>query len=164
MTGRNNSERFLIGVIAVAMLTWLALGVFIGVQAAHGSPGEAPCSHGNSGQDCRPDPQPDHGKDCNQPNGDGNEDHCTPSTDPTPTPEPTIEPTTDPTPTPTPTVIVDPTPVPDPVPPVVVPSHPKTPKVAPALRLARTGVATVFLALAGFMLLAIGFVFRGVKR
>jgi hypothetical protein len=40
-----------------------------------GSPGDD-CSHGNSGTDCRPDPN-EHGKDCDDHgNARGNEDHC----------------------------------------------------------------------------------------
>jgi cell division septation protein DedD len=43
-----------------------------------GSPGDD-CSHGNSGKDCRPDPQPEHGKECDDHgNARGNEDHCGP--------------------------------------------------------------------------------------
>ena len=40
-----------------------------------GSPGDD-CSHGNSGKDCRPDPN-ENGKDCeDHGNASGNEDHC----------------------------------------------------------------------------------------
>ena len=44
-------------------------------------PGKDPCEHGNSNKPCKPDPQPDHGKDC-LPHGKGgkNEDHCAPGT------------------------------------------------------------------------------------
>jgi hypothetical protein len=54
-----------------------------------GNDGE--CTHGNSNQPCRPDPQPDHGKDCQAhgANIDGNEDHCLG--------EPAVEPTAPPT-------------------------------------------------------------------
>jgi hypothetical protein len=62
-----------------------------------GSPGDD-CSHGNSGKDCRPDPN-QNGKDCeDHGNARGNEDHCdqtgTTTTDSTSTTETT---TTDPT-------------------------------------------------------------------
>jgi hypothetical protein len=42
-------------------------------------PGQGPCSHGNSGKECKPDPQPDHGAECDEhgPHEGGvNEDHC----------------------------------------------------------------------------------------
>lgn len=36
------------------------------------------CNHGNSHKSCRPDPQPEHGKDCEEHgnHGGNNEDHC----------------------------------------------------------------------------------------
>lgn len=39
------------------------------------------CDHGNTGKDCKPDPQPDHGKDCDEHGNHGgvNEDHCLPT-------------------------------------------------------------------------------------
>jgi hypothetical protein len=45
-------------------------------DAPPGNDGE--CTHGNSDQECRPDPQPEKGKDCEAhgANFDGNEDHC----------------------------------------------------------------------------------------
>lgn len=41
-------------------------------------PGQGECNHGNSNQPCKPDPQPEHGKDCDPHgnNGGVNEDHC----------------------------------------------------------------------------------------
>ena len=41
-------------------------------------PGQGECQHGNSGQDCRSDPQAGHGKDCDEHGNHGgvNEDHC----------------------------------------------------------------------------------------
>ena len=62
-----------------------------------GSPGDD-CSHGNSGQDCRPDPN-QNGKDCeDHGNARGNEDHCdqtgTTTTDTTSTTETTTTDTT----------------------------------------------------------------------
>src|SRR5919106_5728279 len=48
-----------------------------------GSPGDD-CSHGNSDKDCKPDPQPEHGKDCeDHGNARGNEDHCDAAPPPT---------------------------------------------------------------------------------
>jgi hypothetical protein len=57
-------------------------------------PGQPDCEHGNSGQACKPDPQPDHGKDCEAHGNSGgmNEDHCleeTTTTDTTTTTETT---------------------------------------------------------------------------
>jgi hypothetical protein len=41
-----------------------------------GSPGDD-CSHGNSDKDCKPDPQPGHGQECDDHGkASGNEDHC----------------------------------------------------------------------------------------
>jgi len=54
-------------------------------------PGQGECQHGNSGQECKPDPQPEHGKDCDQHGNQGgvNEDHCLGTTDATTTTETT---------------------------------------------------------------------------
>jgi hypothetical protein len=63
-------------------------------------PGQGECDHGNSSQDtCKPDPQPDHGKDCEAHGNSGgvNEDHCvaeTTTTDTTTTTETTTTDTT----------------------------------------------------------------------
>jgi hypothetical protein len=68
----------------------------VGVSAALADPGNGPpssppgqgeCEHGNSGQECKPDPQPEHGKDCEDHGNLGgvNEDHCLGTTDSTPT-------------------------------------------------------------------------------
>jgi hypothetical protein len=62
-------------------------------------PGQEPCSHGNSGKDCRPDPST-NGEDCdahgNNDVGGKNEDHCLGETPTTPTapPETTTSSTT----------------------------------------------------------------------
>jgi hypothetical protein len=69
-------------------------------------PGQEPCSHGNNGADCPPDPST-NGKDCDAHGNDGiggeNEDHClgeTPTTETTATtPTTVITPTTPTTPT-----------------------------------------------------------------
>jgi hypothetical protein len=66
-------------------------------------PGQEECGHGNSQKPCKDDPQPDHGKDCDQHgnNGGVNEDHCKSETTPTETTptETTTTETTDTTPT-----------------------------------------------------------------
>jgi hypothetical protein len=74
---------------ALALAGLLVAGV--GVSAAVASPGQPgggntstvpgspgdDCSHGKSDKDCKPDPQPDNGKDCqDHGNARGNEDHC----------------------------------------------------------------------------------------
>jgi hypothetical protein len=53
-------------------------------------PGQDPCSHGNTGKPCRPDPQSDNGKDCEKHGKQGgvNEDHCKGETQPPPPPPP----------------------------------------------------------------------------
>jgi hypothetical protein len=97
---------------AVAILAMAAGAVFLvqGVTAASPGIGQGPCHHGNSNASCKPDPQPSHGKDCQQHggkgkhkgnsgtgNGGGNQDHCivtpgtpNPSVTPTPTPTSTV--------------------------------------------------------------------------
>ena len=104
--------------IAVAAALVMALGGVAAVAAdpgkgngppatVPGSPGDD-CSHGNADKPCRPDPQPEHGKDCDDHgNARGNEDHCGP-TDTTPTD--TTPTDTTPTDT-TPTTPVETTPV-----------------------------------------------------
>jgi len=99
-----------------------------------GSPGDD-CSHGNSGKPCRPDPQPTHGKDCDDHgNARGNEDHCAPTeTTPTDTTPTDTTPTTPTDTTPTDTTPVDTTPVdttPEDKPSTTVPES--TPGPAPA--------------------------------
>jgi hypothetical protein len=83
----------------VAVLLAAATMIVAGAVAAtalggnpHGQPpGQDPCSHGATGKPCKPDPQPEHGKDCEKhgKNGGVNEDHCKPDettpTDTTPT-------------------------------------------------------------------------------
>lgn len=61
-----------------------ALGFAVAGVAAAGNgqppspPGQGECEHGNSGQPCKEDPQPDKGKDCEEHGNQGgvNEDHC----------------------------------------------------------------------------------------
>jgi hypothetical protein len=59
-------------------------------------PGQGECEHGNSGQACKPDPQPDHGKDCDEHGKQGgvNEDHCLGTSPTTTTNETTTNETT----------------------------------------------------------------------
>ncbi len=54
-------------------------------------PGQGECQHGNSGQECKPDPQPEHGKECDDHGNQGgvDEDHCLGTTDSTTTTEST---------------------------------------------------------------------------
>ncbi len=82
----------------------LAAGVAVAAYATPGNdpPGRDPCSHGATGKPCRPDPQPDRGKDCDHHGKQGgvNEDHCKPPTTTVPTttvPTTTVPTTTVPT-------------------------------------------------------------------
>jgi len=107
-----NLKRVLTVVAAVGLVT-LGLGAAaLATPPQGGPPGQGDCSHGNTGKDCRPDPQPGHGQDCDEhgpKNGGVNEDHCLPGettpTDTTPTEttptETTPTETTPTTPTPT---------------------------------------------------------------
>jgi hypothetical protein len=98
--------------LCLAALLVLALGVMTGGVAAGFAassapptppPGQGDCSHGQTGKVCKPDPQPDHGKDCDTHGNAGvggvNEDHClgtspTTSTDETTTSQTTTNETT----------------------------------------------------------------------
>jgi hypothetical protein len=98
--------------LCLAALLVLALGVMTGgVVAGFAAPsapptpppGQGECSHGKTGKDCKPDPQPEHGKDCDTHGNPGvggvNEDHClgtspTTSTEVTTTNETTTDQTT----------------------------------------------------------------------
>jgi cobalamin biosynthesis Mg chelatase CobN len=95
-----------IGVARVVVLAGL-LTAGIGASAAFANPGngngppssppgQGACEHGNSGQACKPDPQPTHGKDCDEHGQQGgvNEDHCLSTTDETTTDETTTSETT----------------------------------------------------------------------
>ena len=88
--------------LAVAFAATIALPVSVAVAdpPPGGPPGQGECEHGNSGETCRPDPQPTHGQDCEEhgPNEGGvNEDHCLPTTDPSTTSPPTVTTTVLPT-------------------------------------------------------------------
>lgn len=65
----------------------LAFTVFLPFAAAHVSwAGQDECEHGNSGQECKPDPN-EHGEDCEEHGqSEGNEDHCLSTTTPTEVP------------------------------------------------------------------------------
>lgn len=70
-----------------AVMMLVAATVFLGGAVAAAKPpteppGQGECSHGNSGQTCVPDPQPDNGQDCEEHGNQGgvNEDHCAPTT------------------------------------------------------------------------------------
>ena len=86
----------------VAILALAAGAVFLvqGVTAASPGIGQGPCHHGNSNKTCKPDPQPSHGKDCQQhgKNGGGNQDHCIKTqSSPSPSPSPSVGVTPSPT-------------------------------------------------------------------
>lgn len=70
------------------LLLFVGAGVFASTALATGGPpwGQDPCSHGSTGKQCKPDPQPDKGKDCEKhgKNGGVNEDHCKGTTPPPP--------------------------------------------------------------------------------
>jgi hypothetical protein len=78
--------RFKVKIVQFAALAGLLIAG-IGVSAALAAngngpptspPGQGECQHGNSGHECRPDPQPQNGKDCEVHGQQGgvNEDHC----------------------------------------------------------------------------------------
>lgn len=86
--------------VYLSSIAVLALGVGASFALAgnpHGTPpGQGECSHGATGKECKPDPQPDHGKDCEKhgKNGGVNEDHCKGETTTTPTTPTDTTPTT----------------------------------------------------------------------
>jgi hypothetical protein len=66
---------------AGAFILVAALGILGMASAglAADPPGQGPCSHGKSGKECKPDPQPTHGAECDEHGpyeGGVNEDHC----------------------------------------------------------------------------------------
>ncbi len=72
----------------VAAMLLAAAGFTVAAYATPpegGPPGQGECEHGNSGQECKPDPQPGHGQDCDEHGNHGgvNEDHCLPENPPT---------------------------------------------------------------------------------
>ena len=73
------SKRQAAAIVVVAAFGVLGMSSAGLATANDGPPGQGPCNHGNSGKECKPDPQPDHGKECDEhgPNEGGvNEDHC----------------------------------------------------------------------------------------
>lgn len=92
--------RLKVNAAQVAAMTGLLVAGF-GVSAALADPGngngppsppgQGECQHGNSAQDCTPDPQPGHGKECDEHGNQGgvDEDHCLGTTDSTTTTETT---------------------------------------------------------------------------
>ena len=109
-------KKFLIGgMIAFTVLVPYSLA--LADPPTDGPPGQGVCEHGNSGQTCVPDPQPDHGQECEEhgPNEGGvNEDHCltttaTTTTVTTPTEPPPVVTTTSTVPPVTSTTTAPPT-------------------------------------------------------
>lgn len=97
--------RYLLGLVLLVALAPAA-------YAGYGNDDDG--CHGANQEECRPDPQPSHGKDCEEHgNGGISDDHCgggpihtgTPEPDASPTPseEPAVEPDPEPSTTPTPT-------------------------------------------------------------
>lgn len=125
-------------IIALALFAVLAFGLGSVVYADPPSspPGQGECNHGNSNKPCKPDPQPDHGEDCEEhgPNEGGvNEDHCASVTPvpPTETPVPPTETPVPPTETPVPPTSTPVPPTNTPVPPTATPTPALTPTTVP---------------------------------
>jgi hypothetical protein len=110
-------------------------------------PGQGECNHGNVDKECKADPQPEHGQDCEAHgnNGGVNEDHCAPQettpttpTETTPTTPTTPDvTTTETTPSDTTPQSTTPTQVPEPSSTESTPSTPTIvglPPVAPAAK------------------------------
>ena len=105
-------------IVIAAMLAAFGLGTAAAFAATSDKPptppGQPDCGHGNSQAECKDDPNPDQGKDCEAHGNQGgqNEDHCKNETTPTDT-TPTDTTPTDTTPTettPTDTTPTDTTP------------------------------------------------------
>lgn len=99
--------------IGTCLIVLASAGVFTAFALAGkppAPPGKDPCSHGNTGKPCRPDPQPDRGKDCEKHGKQGgvNEDHCKGETQPPTTTTTTTTPTTPTTPQTTTTTSTNP--------------------------------------------------------
>jgi len=65
--------------LGISLLVAAVLAPGVSADPPPAPPGnDGDCTHARSEQPCRPDPQPDHGKDCapHSANFDGNEDHC----------------------------------------------------------------------------------------
>jgi hypothetical protein len=170
--GRESDNQPLSHRLILAAVAWvIAAAVVFGlaVAAAHASSEQLDgCDHGATGAECRPDPQPTNGKDCEEHGNQGgiNEDHC--ATTPSPTPSPTCwfpEGCASSTPTPTAsatsTPTDPPTASPDPTPTQGVDSDAR--RIFP---LARTGASDTIalLVVIGFGLIAAGVLLREYKR
>lgn len=70
-------------VLVGAVILLFVAGAFNTTSVSATPPGQDQYCHGANQTDCRPDPQPDHGHDCDHPNGNtiGNDDHCSPCKD-----------------------------------------------------------------------------------
>ena len=66
-----------IGMLVVGVLIILPASIVLAAPPDD-PPGRDPCSHGRTDKECRADPQPDRGKDCEKHGNQGgvNEDHC----------------------------------------------------------------------------------------
>ena len=102
MTSRNHRFSPRAWTLVLAPILALVLLAYAGSAAAAGGKGHP-----------KDDPKPSQGQDCQAHgnNNDGNEDHCSPSLTPSPTPVVTAEPTPVVTPSPTPVITPEPTPV-----------------------------------------------------
>ena len=143
--------------VAICVIALVGLNVW-GIVPALAHHDKYKCSHGDSNKPCRPDPQPDHGRDCDHPHFGINQDHCLGT--PTPTPSPTV--------TPTPTVVPTPTPTP-----TATPTEPEGlgggeagPPQHPSKGLAHTGSAPLMLLLYGdaLVLLGVGLRLQGKRK
>src|SRR5512144_1056740 len=88
--------------ILVGGLGFVVAGVAVAGNGKPPSPpGQGKCEHGDSGQSCKEDPQPEKGKDCQEHGNQGgvNEDHCTGVDQTTTEPTTTESTTTETTPT-----------------------------------------------------------------
>ena len=115
----------IVAIIAVAMAGGVAAVAASPGDKPPAPPGQGECGHGNTGKPCKEDPQPEHGKDCEEhgpKNGGVNEDHCKGETTPTETTPTETTPTT-PTET-TPTTPTETTPT---TPTETTPTTPSTP-------------------------------------
>lgn len=71
------NRRLLLGMLFVAGLTLISSPAAATQNNPHHEEADG-CDHGHTGKPCKPDPQPDHGKDCEHHGNHGgiNEDHC----------------------------------------------------------------------------------------
>lgn len=130
---------YIIGLAVVVAIAGFSLASVASAEKPPAPPGKDPCSHGNTGKPCRPDPQPDRGKDCEKHGKEGgvNEDHCKGETTPPPTnppptnPPPTNPPPTNPPPTTPPPTQTTPGETTPPVTTTPAPTTPVTPVVPP---------------------------------